>query len=197
MSQKNENNIYTFRGKTSFAKVLPHQLNPTYDAKEFGTDEREWKMDLVITPATAKEAGKIGIGAKVKQGNDKYLPGENYITFKQKEKTRDGEANKPMTIVDLAGRPWPEDQELGNGTTVDVKFAVVKGKYLGVYVRKITVLDHVPYVRDNFEPLPEDDEFYEAQQRAKQVSAEELRQFREDFDLQNDGDDLNDDIPID
>jgi len=188
MAKKNDN-VYTFRGKASFAKILGEPV-PTYDAKEFGTDEREWKFDLVISPATAKEAGKLGIGDRVKQGNDKYLPGENYMTFKQKEKRRDGEFNQPPLVVDLAGNEWPEDKLIGNGSTLDVKFAIVKGKYTGVYIRKITVLDHVPYERTSFEELDPNDEFYGAQRKALEQREQELRQFREDFDLSHD--DLND-----
>lgn len=50
--------------------------------------------------------------------------------------------------------------KIGNGSYVEVKFKVVPYKTtVGVYPQAIRVLELVPYVRQEFAPLPEDNEF--------------------------------------
>src|SRR5690606_474304 len=110
----------------------------------------------------------------------------------------DGTPNRPIEVVDILGKPWPEDKLIGNGSVVDVKFAVVDygpGKKHGVYPRKIRVLKHVPYETDGFEPLSEDDEYFA---KAAEAALEAERKatsgdFQKEF-YNLEADDLDDDI---
>ncbi len=153
----NTNLSAVIRGKTSYAKILGDPV-PNYEKTG-----REWKFDLQIDDGTVKEVKALGIGDRVKS-KDAYLNGAPYLSFRQKELRRDGTKNGPIKVVDINGQPWPQDRLIGNGSTVDVRFAVVDfgvGKKKGIYVRAVRVLDHVPFERPDFDPVDEKDEFFE------------------------------------
>jgi hypothetical protein len=193
--------IHTIRGKASFAKVLPDQLSLNYNK-----DGKEWKIDLEIDEATVKELKKLKIGDKIRRGEPyekdgvekpAYLDGRPYLTFRQAELKRDGSPNNPIDIKDILGKPWDYTKEIGNGSVIDLKFAIVDngvGKKKGMYPRAIRVLEHVPYERKTFTDLDPADPYYqaalEAQKAAKATVVDEAAEFRKDFGL----DDLDDDI---
>lgn len=154
MSKNTE--IVTFRGKTSFAKILGDPgLN-------YAKDGKEWTMDLVIDKETVKKAKGLGISDRVKMKPD-YLDGQPYMSFKQRELKASGQPNDPIRVVDIRGNAWDQEKLIGNGSDVDVKFAIVRnpGRKDGVYIRGVRVLNLVPYAnRQDFDAIDEDDPFF-------------------------------------
>ncbi len=157
MTNSAASQIVTIRGKTSYAKILG---NPVLN---YSKDGKEWKMDLKIGKDTAKELKNYGIADRVKMKPD-YLDGQPYITFKQRELRPDGTPNKPIAVVDIAGKPWDQNKLIGNESDVDVQFTVRDygpGKKAGMYIRKVRVLNLVPYEGgDVLPPIDENDPFY-------------------------------------
>lgn len=181
------------RGKTSFAKIVGDpRLNYTKDGKE-------WSMDLELTKAGVKDCKDLGITSKVKM-KPGYLDGAPHIRFKRTELNKDGEPNKPIPIVDITGKPW-DGRLLGNGSVVDVKFRVVDygvGKPQGIYIQKVRVLELVPYEQaEDMPDLSEDDEYFAKYAAAEQETLTrketEDRQFKKDFGLDDEVDDIGDD----
>lgn len=187
----NENTTIVLRGKTNYCKLLPDQLS-----LNFSKDGKEWKTDFYGFPE--KEARGLGIGDRLKT-KEGYLDGEVFMTFKQAEFRRDGEPNKPIPITDIINNPWPADKKIGNGSTVDLKFAVVdygKGKKQGVYLRSMRVLEHVPFAgSNNFSPVSETDEFFAAAQKAEQeAKAKQATTILEELDKPDAP--FEDDVPV-
>jgi hypothetical protein len=159
------------RGKVNYFKFLGDP-RPNYNK-----DGNEWTTDFFDFDADAvKKLKKLGIGDRIKNKGDAYLDGEDFLTFKHKELTSMGKPNRKVPVVDAAGKPWPEDKLIGNGSVVDVKFVVKdngKGFKKSVWPRGFRVLEHIPYEGqgDLFEPLDESDEFFkEPEDWAKEVS---------------------------
>ncbi len=175
------------RGKTSYAKVLGDPV------LNYSKDGKEWKMDLVIDKDTVKEFKDAGIGDRVKS-KPEYLDGQYYVTFKQAEFRRNGEKNDPITVVDILGDAWDQKKLLGNGTDVDVTFAVADhgpGKKKGMYIRQIRVLKLVPYDGANeAPPINPDDPFFAEAEAARARKAMEDEQFKKDFGLNDTVDDI-------
>lgn len=148
-------NVHVIRGIANWAKVLGDPV-PNY-----GGDGKEWTID--ITPdeegrATLKE---LELDGRLKNKGDER--GE-FISFRQKEKRLDGSFNRRISVTDSQGNPWPQNKLIGNGSTVDIKFEKKdygQGKQPGLYPQAIRVLDYKEYVRQEFAPLEDDDEFYE------------------------------------
>lgn len=195
-----KNVTVTLRGRLQYAKVLG---DPVLNYDKSG---KEWKFDFVPNEqkAVAKELAGYGIGDRLrsktnnKTGEDIY-GGAKFMSFRQKEFKNSGEANAPIEVVDVLGKPWDQSKLLGNDTVADVKFAVVDygpGKKAGVYPRKIRVLDHVPYETDGFEPISEDDEYFAKAAEAAKKAEEEYKQFQKDFQPSTVEDELNDDLPV-
>lgn len=187
----NSNNLVVLRGKTSFAKVLGAPVGNPFD------DNKNWSIDLILTPETVKEVKALGIADRIKRKED-YLDGQPHMTFRQAELRKDGTPNKPIRVVNIKGEDWDQDKLIGNGSDVDLKFAVAdfgKGKKKGVYIRSIRVLKLVPYGgAPEFDPVDEDDEFFEEAQAAEALEADrkaaEDKAFKKDFDLDDDIDDV-------
>lgn len=152
MSNKPE--IVTFRGKTSFAKIIGEPTVNRFDGN------KEWTMDLVVDKEHVKKAKALGISDKIKMKPD-YLDGQPYMSFKQKELRPNGDKNDPIRVVDIRGNAW-DDRLIGNGSDVDVKFAIVKnpGKRTGTYLRGVRVLSLVSYERKEFDVIDENDPFF-------------------------------------
>lgn len=186
----NETKRVIVRGKASFAKILGDPV-PNYNK-----NGKEWKMDLVLTTEEAvNDVKEAGIEDRIKR-KDGYLDGRPFLSFKRAEFQKSGKPNDPIPVVDAAGRPWDREKLIGNESDVDVKFNVVdygKGKFAGVYIQGVRVLDLVPYEAQQFAPLDKDDPYNR--------QAEELAAFKEDFGLGEapevdvDIDDLDDEIP--
>lgn len=182
----NNTTTVTLRGKASFAKILGAPV------LNYSKDGKEWKMDLVITKDTVKEVKGYGIGDRVKSKDD-YLDGRPFLSFKQAELRKDGTPNDPIKVVDINGKPWDHTKLIGNESDVDVKFRVVDygvGKKNGVYIAAVRILNLVPYERQEFAPVTEDDDF-----AGNLAQAEDLVQadaeFQKDFGLEAE---LDDDI---
>lgn len=179
------------RGKTSYAKILGDPV------LNYSKDGKEWKMDLVIDKDTVKEFKDAGIGDRVKS-KPEYLDGQYYVTFKQAEFRKDGETkNEPIKVVDILGDDWNQKELLGNGTDVEVTFAVVDhgaGKKKGMYIRQVRVLKLVAYSGDAIPEINPDDPFYAEAEAARARKAQEDAQFKKDFGLAHD--ELDDDLPV-
>jgi len=176
------------RGKANYAKILGDPV------LNYNKDGKEWKMDLLITNKDSlKELKAAGIADRIKR-KEGYLDGEPFLSFKQAEYRRDGVTkNDPIPVIDIKGSAWDDEKLIGNGSDVDVKFAVIDygvGKKSGVYIRGVRVLNLVPYEGSGFAAISEDDEFF---QNTLKVADEE---FQADFDLASDSDDLDDDLPM-
>jgi hypothetical protein len=188
-----------FRGKAQYAKVLGEPM------LNYNKDGKEWKIDVVFADEKGikAEAKKLGIADRVKQKDD-YVDGQPYMTFKQAEFKRNGEANERVKVTDILGNPWPQDKLIGNGSDIDVKFVVVDygpGKKHGIYIRSIRVLKLVEYNKKEFDDLPEDDEFAAEAKALAEQRAREDAEFKKDFDLVEPeaeapivADDLDDDL---
>ena len=154
----NNSKTYTIRGKAMYAKVLGDPV------LNFSKDGKEWAVDLLIDAATAKEFKGMGIADRVKRREDRY-DGQPYVHFRQRYEKMGGGTNDPITVVDILGKAWDQKALIGNGSTVDVQFAVRDygiGKKAGVYPRTIRVLDHIPYEGGTLGAVSEDDEFFKA-----------------------------------
>lgn len=151
-----ENNLAVFHymtGKTHWTKILGDPV-PNY-----GKDGFEWTFDFTPDEDGLKLLDELKIKDKLKNKGDER---GDFIQFRQREKQANGKPNFPITVVDARNRPWNPEIKIGNGSTVEVKFKVVdygKGKPTGVYPQAVRVLEHNPYVRQEFAPLPEDNEY--------------------------------------
>lgn len=160
-----KNNVHTVRGTAMYAKVLGA---PVYN--KFAKDN-EWTIDLVISNDTTKEIKGLGIGDRVKK-KEGFADGKPYLHFKQKELTAKGNKNEPIKVTDIFGNPWPDDKLIGNGSVIDIQFALVPYEATtGVYPRTIRILDHVPYAGGGMEKLSEDDVYLQ-----KALAAQEALQ---------------------
>lgn len=183
------------RGEAHWAKVLGPPRKNNFD------DYKEWTVDVSPDEEGIKLFKRLGIADRLKDPKGEDETRGRFITFRQKEERPDGTKNDPIRIVDANNQPWDERKLIGNGSKVDVKFAVKdfgKGKKKGVYVRAIRVLEHVAFQSADFAPLDEDDEFFAAE--GAELS-KESPDFEEDFGLDaakdNPQKDDLDDVPFD
>lgn len=158
------------RGEAMYAKILGDPV------LNYNKDGKEWKMDFKLADKNSiKELDKLGIKDRVKT-KDGYLDGEPFMTFKQAEFRKDGVTpNQPIKVVDIAGKEWSQEKLIGNGSKVDVKFVVMDfgpGKKKGVYIRSVRVLDLVPYEKDEFPEIDENDEFFDNLPKEEQILGE-------------------------
>ena len=192
MTTKKPVQTVVFRGKASYAKILGDPV------LNYSKDGKEWKMDLhIVDKDIIKEAKALGIGDKVKQ-KPNYLNGDPHLSFKQAELRKDGTPNFPIKVFDAAGKPWPENKLIGNGSDVDVKFVIMDygpGKNKGMYIRSVRVLRLEEYSPQEFAPIDEDDEFYDEAAAAEELDAQEARDEAVEVDNnEHDEDELDDDL---
>lgn len=146
-------NIHYLTGTGHWMKVLGPPV-PNY-----ARDGYEWTFDFTPDAESLAKIKELGLAKKLKNKDDAR---GDFLALKQKELTSKGKKNDPITVVDARNRIWDPDVKIGNGSTIEVKIDVVdygKAMPTGVYVRAIRVLDLVPYVRQEFAPLPEDSEY--------------------------------------
>lgn len=143
-------------GNISWAKILGEPV-PNYNR-----DGHEWTFDFYPNAealALFKELKIVGKMKDDKQGN-------KFLRFTQKAKRADGKDNFPITVVDARNREWDPDVKIGNDSLGEVKFKVVdygKGlQTMGIYPQAVRILEHKPFVRQEFAPLPEDSEYVKA-----------------------------------
>jgi hypothetical protein len=125
----------------------------------YARDGFEWTLDFTPDAEGLAKLKELKLDKKLKNKDDAR---GDFLALKQKEKTTKGKMNDPITVVDARNHIWDPNVKIGNGSLIEVKLDVVDyGKTMptGLYVRAIRVLDLVPYVRQEFAPLPEDNEF--------------------------------------
>lgn len=134
------------RGKAKWAKITGEP------AWGYENKHREWSIDVYVDEETYHRLEVEGLKEKIKdKGNGPY------ITFKRREFKQDGTANQPIRVVDHHGEPWSPKAKIGNGSTVNVNFAVNEyGKnQKSANILSLQVWDHVPYEGGEF-PVKED-----------------------------------------
>lgn len=165
-------------GKAYWAKILGKPV-PNYS-----NDGYEWTMDLSLDDKAKEMINQLGISDRIRNKGDAR---GDFISFKQRETRADGSKNEPIRVVNAKNQPWDHNNKIGNDSLVDVKFNVKdygKGKKPGVYIQAVRVLDHIPYVTQDFDELPEDNEYV---QKAPDAAA--TPDFNKDFGLEDDLDD--------
>ena len=131
-------------GPVAWAKILGPAPKGKYNT--------EWSFDIGITPDSRKILEGLGCADSIKpktnpkSGKDHVL-GMDYVQFKRRETKADGTPAKPFDIVDKFRKPWAPDAAIGNGSTVNVKFAVNERQSGGFKPSAIAlqVVDHVEY----------------------------------------------------
>jgi hypothetical protein len=174
------------RGEMYFSrltgKAQPHTGLPKYDKGPY------WSVDLVPDAKSKVLMKEFGILNKLKsdkEGKDHH-EGKKFLGLRHLENRKDGSKNDPVPVKDAAGELWPDKVNIGNQSIGDVKVKVVdyEGAEKGVYIQAVRVLKHVPYEKEDFEPLSEDDEFFAgaADERTIETSIHDT--------------DLDDDVPF-
>lgn len=149
------------KGQAYWAKILGDPA-PGYDPTE-----TEWSIDVTVNEDARATLTDLGLADKIKNKGDER---GDFITFKRKGVKKDGERAKNITVIDKTRELWPQDELIGNGSEVAVKFIADEweyGKKKGVRAAVLTVmvLDHVPYGEDELEQFAdksgnlEDDDF--------------------------------------
>lgn len=182
---------YVIRGTLHWAKLIGAPRLNTYSG------ENEWSVD--VTPdakgrAIISDAGLDGKLKTPKKGKDDRK--ETFLSFRQREyrtgKNGERVKNEPVAISTAQGTSWPEGKLIGNGTIADVKFTHKDngpGKHPGVYINAVRILKLVPYERDDFEPLSEEDEYFAANEQESPTEYDEA-------DLADSSYDPDDDVPF-
>lgn len=115
---------------------------------------REWSLDVVVNEETEERLKAEGLGKRLKENKN----GETYIKFSRKEFKSDGTPNKPIRIVGPDGKTeWPLDKKIGNGSTVNINFAINEHKKYGnlTNILSMQVYKPVAYDGGEFEANPE------------------------------------------
>jgi hypothetical protein len=178
---------HVIRGTLNWAKVLGAPQFNEY------AKEKQWSVDVSPDDKGLAELKrlKLSTGEKSKLKNKKDGRGD-FISFRQSEFKKNGEPNDPIKITDAQGNPWPANKLIGNGSKADVKFSYCDfGATKGSYIKAIRVLEHVPYVVQEFAPLSEDDEFFAGtdEPQASSDGAAPVESEAQD-------EDLDDDVPF-
>lgn len=101
------------QGKSKWTKVLGE---PVWG---FENKHKEWSLDVYVDEETQHRLEVEGLKDKLKdKGNGVY------ITFKRRELKQDGSPNQPIRVVDHHGEAWDSKTKIGNGSTVNVNFAI-------------------------------------------------------------------------
>jgi len=135
------------QGKAKWAKIIGE---PSWG---YENKFKEWSIDVYVDENTVKKLKDEGLGPKLKdKGNGVY------ITFKRKELKADGTPNQPIRVVDHRGQPW-DNRKIGNGSTVNVNFAVNEYKpgQKNANILSLQVWDLVPFEKGEF-PVKDDSE---------------------------------------
>lgn len=140
------------RGSAFYAKVLG-KAPLGYDKTEAS---REWSIDVGIDAATRKQLIAMGVGDYVKNKGDKHPAKDDFIGFKRRAQKVDGDPAKPIRIVGPDGEPWPQDKLIGNGSIVNIQFALNEKAKGGLKpsILAIQVWEHVAYEGGDREDFP-------------------------------------------
>jgi hypothetical protein len=152
------NYIY-LTGEIYWAKILGEPV------ANYNRDGNEWTFDFEPDAESLKVLLDNGLEEKIKgRGYNhgrtgQYSERSPFVRFVQKELRSNGKKNDPIAVVDALNRPWDPETKIGNESVVEVKANVAdygKGKPKGLYPQAVRVLEHKPFVRQEFAPLPED-----------------------------------------
>ena len=184
MSEQKRKTVY-LRGYLYWVKILDSP-RPNYDG-----DAREWTFEFEPDEESVALLEENGVGDRLRDRSDKknYEDRKPFLILRRGEFKTDGEANEKIRVVDAANQEWSSRTKIGNRTLADVKVQIVDWgarKKKGIYPLAIRVLELVPYIPNEFEPLPEDDPHYIA---AKSKDD----QFRKDFGLDEDANAIEED----
>lgn len=180
----NKRTTVFLHGRLYWAKIFGTP-RPNYDG-----DAREWTLEFEPDAASTAELQKHGLGDRIKDKRHKkgYEDRAPFIILRRNEFKVDGERNDPIRVVAADGNDWPSNTLIGNETEADVKAVVVDygpRKKSGIYPLAIRVLEFVPYKREEFAPLPEDDPRRQAAAARREA---EDKQFKADFGMDDDED---------
>ena len=109
------NDIHIISGKSHWASVL--SPNTTY--------EPTYCIDVELDKDTKKQVGNLGLIVKNK-GDDR----NDFVTIKRKAIKKDGDPRPAPLVKDSSNNPW-DNQLIGNGSDVNVKFSTYDWTYAG------------------------------------------------------------------
>lgn len=161
--------LFTPRVEFEYAKVEEPR------GFEGSTEDRNWSINALIDdqdPECEELISKIreiyleihgkkkphthGLPFKPHTDKEGNATGKMRFTFKRKEFAYNGELNTPPIVTDSTGvNQWPKGMAIGNGSQGRIKFHVYgwgKGKPspgVGLELRSVQVLEHVPYTPDD------------------------------------------------
>jgi hypothetical protein len=127
--------------------------------------------------------------------NPKETRTESFLSFRHKELKADGTKADPLRIVDAQAEQW-DNRLIGNGTEVNAKFVVKdygKGRKKGMYLRAIQILDLVPYVVKDFEPVQSGEDSFK-EDSPSEAAPETIARLPEG--MEPEVDNLDDDVPV-
>lgn len=119
----------------------------------FENSFKEWSADVYVDEQTIEKLKTEGLEKRIKTSRD----GEQYVKFSRKELKKDGTPNKPIRIVGPDGKTeFPSSQKIGNGSTVNVNFAINENARYGnlTNILSMQVYELVEYQKDEFEANP-------------------------------------------
>ena len=130
------NDVHIVSGKAHWASVLAP--NTTY--------EPVYSIDLELDDDTKSTIEGLGLTVKNKGDFD-------FVTIKRKLYKKNGDERPAPTVKDSANNSW-NDQLIGNGSQVNVKFATYDWTYagksgVGADLMAVQVVDLVPYGNSN------------------------------------------------
>lgn len=160
--------IKQVQGRAYFAKLKTPVPN-------YNKDGTEWSIEVGLDKDTVKLLKSLGLGKKIKPGNEKH-DGLDYISFRRasvkKAGPKAGQSNEPIRIVGPDAKPWDSNVLIGNGSVVNVKFAVhevvggpKKERFVRADILSLQIWEHVPYT-----PPARDDEFEQNQDAPAKVA---------------------------
>ena len=128
------------QGKARYAKIVGRPG----DGFEPGEKNKEWSFDLVLNQPEIDKLAEEGINSI------KEKDGVRFIRFKRKAYKSDGEAAKPIKVVDRFGNDWNMTKWIGNDSVLNVKYGVREWEYgkkkgTSADVIAVQVWEHVPY----------------------------------------------------
>ena len=147
------------KGSTQRLKIIGPA--PKGYGTEPGNGDPEWSFDLVLTPETKKEyLSTKGDAFYIKKDNK---TGEEFIRFVRKAQRKDGTDANPISVIDHRGDEWNPKELIGNGSVLNVSYALnaVKSKgtqRLKPYVLAVQVWDHQKYKPKSDFPVKTDSE---------------------------------------
>lgn len=170
------------RGRIHWAKIFGAP-RPNYDG-----DAREWTFEFEPDDNGVETLRKHGLSDRLRERRDKkgYEERGPFLILKRKEFKVDGTPNEHIRVVDARNQTWGDNRLIGNDSLADVKVTIVDygpRKKKGIYPVAIRVLELVPYQRQEFEPLDDDDEYVRAVEKQEDT-------FRQDFGLEDEEEDV-------